>query len=45
MLKYLISVSLEHRWMMILFAFGLAALGIYNYQRLPIDAVPGITNV
>jgi cobalt-zinc-cadmium resistance protein CzcA len=24
---------------------GLAALGIYNYQRLPIDAVPDITNV
>jgi len=45
MLKYLISFSLEHRWMMILFAFGLAALGIYNYQRLPIDAVPDITNV
>ncbi|MFT5350720.1 MAG: cobalt-zinc-cadmium resistance protein CzcA [Gammaproteobacteria bacterium] len=45
MLKYLISVSLEHRWMMILFAFGLAALGIYNYQRLPIDAVPDITNI
>lgn len=26
-------------------ALGLAALGIYNYQRLPIDAVPDITNV
>jgi cobalt-zinc-cadmium resistance protein CzcA len=24
---------------------GLAALGLYNYQRLPIDAVPDITNV
>src|SRR5260221_331325 len=23
----------------------MAALGIYNYQRLPIDAVPDITNV
>ena len=45
MLKYLISFSLDHRWMMILFAVGLAVLGIYNYQRLPIDAVPDITNV
>jgi cobalt-zinc-cadmium resistance protein CzcA len=27
------------------FAVGLAALGLYNYQRLPIDAVPDITNV
>ena len=24
---------------------GLAALGVYNFQRLPIDAVPDITNV
>ena len=24
---------------------GLGALGVYNYQRLPIDAVPDITNV
>ncbi|NIN36399.1 MAG: hypothetical protein GTN46_05940, partial [Gammaproteobacteria bacterium] len=45
MLKYLISASLEHRWMMILLAAGLAGLGFYNYQRLPIDAVPDITNV
>ena len=26
-------------------ALGLAALGVYNFQRLPIDAVPDITNV
>ncbi|NNE36753.1 MAG: CusA/CzcA family heavy metal efflux RND transporter, partial [Gammaproteobacteria bacterium] len=45
MLKKIISVSLEYRWLMILFAFGLAILGIYNYQRLPIDAVPDITNI
>jgi cobalt-zinc-cadmium resistance protein CzcA len=24
---------------------GMAALGVYSYQRLPIDAVPDITNV
>src|SRR5688572_25054874 len=45
MLNYLISVSLDHRWMMMLFAGALAVLGIYNYQHLPIDAVPDITNV
>jgi cobalt-zinc-cadmium resistance protein CzcA len=26
-------------------ALALSALGVYNYQRLPIDAVPDITNV
>ncbi len=45
MMNYLISVSLKYRWIMILFAAVLALLGIYNYQRLPIDAVPDITNV
>lgn len=45
MLNYLINVSLEHRWVMICAAVCLALLGIYNYQRLPIDAVPDITNV
>ena len=24
---------------------GMAAIGVYSYQRLPIDAVPDITNV
>ena len=45
MLNYLISFSLQYRWMMILVSAGMAGLGIYNYQRLPIDAVPDITNV
>ncbi|MFT7457859.1 MAG: cobalt-zinc-cadmium resistance protein CzcA [Planctomycetota bacterium] len=45
MLNMLISFSLQHRWMMIMLAAGLGLLGIYNYQRLPIDAVPDITNI
>jgi len=45
MLNYLISFSLQYRWLMILAAVGLAGLGIYNYQHLAIDAVPDITNV
>eukprot|EP01034_Spumella_vulgaris_P037744 gene37744-46573_t len=28
-----------------LLVLGMAALGVYNYQRLPVDAVPDITNV
>ena len=30
---------------MLLAVAALAAFGVYNYQRLPIDAVPDITNV
>ena len=45
MLKRIISFSLTHRWLVLFIAAGLAALGIYNFNRLLIDAVPDITNV
>ncbi len=45
MLEGIISQSIKHRWMVLLAALGLCALGIYNFNRLPIDAVPDITNV
>src|SRR5688572_4491535 len=45
MLDQTISFSIRHRWLVLLAALVLAALGVYNYQRLPIDAVPDITNV
>ncbi len=45
MLEKLIQFSIHQRWMVLLVVLGVAALGIYNYQRLPIDAVPDITNV
>ncbi|MGD8712628.1 MAG: CusA/CzcA family heavy metal efflux RND transporter, partial [Thiohalophilus sp.] len=45
MLNRIIAFSLEHRWLVLLAVILIAALGIYNYQRLPIDAVPDITNV
>lgn len=41
----MIRFSLKHRWFVLLFTMIIAALGIYNFQRLPIDAVPDITNV
>ena len=44
-MSYLISASLNHRWMMILFAGDFALFGMYNYQRLPIDTVTDITNI
>ena len=45
MLEKLIVFSLQQRWLVLAVAAGLAGLGIYNYERLPIDAVPDITNV
>jgi len=45
MLNRIINFSLAHRWLVILTAAGLAALGVYNFDRLPIDAIPDITNV
>lgn len=45
MLKRIITFSLDHRWLVLLAVSALSLLGIYNYHRLPIDAVPDITNV
>ena len=45
MIKQIISFSLAHRWLVLVVAAGIAALGVYNFNRLPIDAVPDITNV
>ena len=45
MFEKIIRFSIEQRWMVLLMALGMAALGVFSYQRLPIDAVPDITNV
>lgn len=45
MLDKIIKYSIEHSWITFLGVLVLIALGVYNYQRLPIDAVPDITNV
>lgn len=45
MLEHIIRFSLKHRWFVLLFTLIIAILGIYNFQGLPIDAVPDITNV
>ncbi len=41
----LLHLAVTRRWMMVLFALLLGAAGIAAYQRLPVDAVPDITNV
>ncbi len=45
MLERVLQFSIRQRWMILMATLGMAALGVYNYQRLPIDAVPDITNV
>ncbi|MNJ99083.1 Cobalt-zinc-cadmium resistance protein CzcA [compost metagenome] len=45
MFERLISFAIAQRWLVMLAVSGMAAFGIYNYQQLPIDAVPDITNV
>lgn len=45
MLEKLIAASIKQRWLTIVAALAIAGLGSYNFSRLPIDAVPDITNV
>lgn len=45
MLNRVVAFSLTHRWLVLIAVAGLALLGLYNAGRLPIDAVPDITNV
>jgi len=45
MFERLIRFAIEQRWLVLLAVLGMASLGIYSYQKLPIDAVPDITNV
>lgn len=45
LLERLIELSIRHRGLVLILAFTMAVLGVYSYTRLPIDAVPDITNV
>jgi len=45
MLDKIISFAIAKRWTVLVLVLTVAALGIYNFQRLLIDAVPDITNV
>ena len=45
MFESLIRFSIAQRMLILLLAVGVTIAGIYSYQRLPIDAVPDITNV
>ncbi len=45
MLDSIVDSSIRNRWLVLIAVAAIAAFGGYNYLRLPIDAVPDITNV
>jgi len=45
MLERILQFSIAQRWLVLTATFASAGVGVFAYQRLPIDAVPDITNV
>ncbi|TLM73994.1 efflux RND transporter permease subunit [Microbulbifer harenosus] len=45
MIESLLRFSIERRYLVLGFGLFIVALGLWSYPRLPIDAVPDITNV
>ena len=45
MLERIIHFSVRQRLFVLLATLGLIGLGVYSFERLPIDALPDITNV
>ena len=45
MIDFILRFAIARRGLVMALALGVAALGVYNFLRLPIDAVPDITNV
>ena len=45
LLSRLLAFSVTHRWLVVALTLAVGALGVYNFNRLPIDAVVDITNV
>jgi cobalt-zinc-cadmium resistance protein CzcA len=45
LLERIIRFAIAHRWLMLALTVALIALGVWSFQRLPIDATPDITNV
>ena len=44
MLERILKFSIHHRFLVVMLAVAVAGLGVFSLQRLPIDAVPDITN-
>ncbi|MGB3810985.1 MAG: CusA/CzcA family heavy metal efflux RND transporter [Parvibaculum sp.] len=45
MIDKIINSAIQNRWLVMVATLGFFIFGIYQYQQLPIDAVPDITNV
>jgi cobalt-zinc-cadmium resistance protein CzcA len=45
LLARLLRFSVDNRWLVLVVTLGVGIFGAYNFTRLPIDAVPDITNV
>ncbi|EIG62852.1 efflux RND transporter permease subunit [Bradyrhizobium sp. WSM1253] len=45
MIDAILSFSIRQRWLVMIGVLAMAGLGAWNFTRLPIDAVPDITNV
>ncbi len=45
MLDRIIHLSIRHRWIVFALVLLCAGVGVWSFQRLPIDATPDITNV
>lgn len=45
MFEKIIRFAIEQRWLTLTMVLAIAVLGMFSYQKLPIDAVPDITNI
>jgi cobalt-zinc-cadmium resistance protein CzcA len=45
LLNGILAFSIRQRWLVMVAVVAMSALGVWNFTRLPIDAVPDITNV
>lgn len=45
MFERIIRFAIDQRWLVMLAVLGMIGIGVFSYQKLPIDAVPDITNV
>ena len=45
MIDAILAFAVRQRWLVLLVSLAAAAFGAWNFTRLPIDAVPDITNV
>ena len=45
MINAILHTAIARRWLVLAAVAAIALLGVWNYHRLPIDAVPDITNV